>query len=161
MNCLARTTGCGSLEDRHRQPEGLSTSAAPVLGILLSLAGSSLDNVTRASLQLIGQAARGVYPFLTGPDPVGSVVPTRLEDRDCYRYSKLDPTLAGSSDCCYIFTVPTETAKISVLLSALPSGFFGTLFGVNYRLDPGQVGSTVIASTAFSIVTLAITELFP
>jgi malonate transporter len=37
------------------------------------------------------------------------------------------------------------------------------LFGVNYRLDSAQVGSAVIASTAFSIVTLAITitVLFP
>jgi malonate transporter len=46
---------------------------------------------------------------------------------------------------------------------AAPPGFFGILFGVNYRLDSAQVGSTVIASTAFSIVTLAITiaVLFP
>jgi predicted permease len=56
-----------------------------------------------------------------------------------------------------------EIAKVSILLAAAPSGFFGILFGVNYRLDSAQVGSTVIASTAFSIVTLAITiaVLFP
>jgi malonate transporter len=45
----------------------------------------------------------------------------------------------------------------------VPSGFFGILFAVNYRLDPGTSGSMVTASTVFSIVTMAIaiTVLFP
>jgi malonate transporter and related proteins len=62
-----------------------------------------------------------------------------------------------------VLPIPSEIAKVSILLAAAPSGFFGILFGVNYRLDSIQVGSTVIASTAFSIVTLAITiaVLFP
>jgi malonate transporter len=56
-----------------------------------------------------------------------------------------------------VFTLPisTETAKIAILLSAIPSGFFGILFAVNYRLNSASTGSMVIASTLFSIVTLA------
>jgi malonate transporter len=38
----------------------------------------------------------------------------------------------------------------------VPSGFFGILFAVNYRLDYATAGSMVIASTGFSIVTMAI-----
>jgi malonate transporter len=55
-----------------------------------------------------------------------------------------------------------EIARVFSLLAAAV-GFLGILFGVTYRLDSAQVGSTVIASTAFSIVTLAITiaVLFP
>jgi len=45
----------------------------------------------------------------------------------------------------------------------VPSGFFGILFAVNYRLDSATVGSMVTASTVSSIVTMAIAiaVLFP
>ncbi|WP_165511975.1 hypothetical protein [Rhizobium leguminosarum] len=54
-------------------------------------------------------------------------------------------------------------AKIAILISAMPSGFFGILFAVDYRLDSAATGSMVVASTLFSIVTLAtvIALLFP
>jgi malonate transporter len=38
----------------------------------------------------------------------------------------------------------------------VPSGFFGILFAVSYRLDSATIGSIVAASTGFSIVTMAI-----
>jgi len=41
-------------------------------------------------------------------------------------------------------------------MAAAPSGFFGILFAVSYRLDPGTAGSMALASTVFSIVTMAI-----
>jgi len=51
----------------------------------------------------------------------------------------------------------------AILLAALPSGFFGILFGVNYEVVSAEAGSIVIASTAASVVTLAIAivVLFP
>jgi malonate transporter len=129
---------------------------APVLGILLSLAGLSLDNATRASLQLIGQAAGGVALFLTGL--ILSAQSFRLDwqiGTATGTANLIQPLLAAAIVC--VFPVPTETAKISVLLSALPSGFFGILLAVNYRLDSAEAGSIVIASTVFSIATLAAT----
>jgi hypothetical protein len=39
---------------------------------------------------------------------------------------------------------------------ALVHRFFGILFAVNYRLDSATVGSMVIASSSFSIATMAI-----
>jgi len=57
----------------------------------------------------------------------------------------------------HVIPVPSEIAKVSILLSAVPSGFFGILFGVNYRLASVEAGSMVIASTVFSMATLAIT----
>jgi malonate transporter and related proteins len=63
----------------------------------------------------------------------------------------------------FLLPVSPEAAKTAVLLAALPSGFFGILFAVNYRLDSATAGSMVIASTIFSIVTMAIAiaVLFP
>jgi malonate transporter len=134
----------------------------PVLGILLSLAGLRLDNVTRASLQLIGQAAGGVALFLTGL--ILSAQSFRLDWKigaATGTANLIQPLLTAA--IVYFLPIPSETVRISVLLAALPSGFFGILLAVNYRVDSAEAGSMVIASTVFSIATLAITIgiLFP
>ena len=49
-----------------------------------------------------------------------------------------------------------ETAKVAILLAAVPSGFFGILFAVSYRLNSGTAGSMVLASTILSVVTMAV-----
>jgi malonate transporter len=62
-----------------------------------------------------------------------------------------------------VLPVSPQAAKTAILLSAVPSRFFGIVFAVNYRLGSATVGSMVIASTGFSIVTMAIAiaVLFP
>ena len=49
------------------------------------------------------------------------------------------------------------TTKLSVVMAALPSGFFGILFGTSYRRISDEANSTIIASTIFSALTLAVT----
>ena len=41
------------------------------------------------------------------------------------------------------------------MLSALPCGFFGILFGLRFGISSQVVGTTLIASTTFSALTLA------
>jgi malonate transporter len=67
----------------------------------------------------------------------------------------VSPVMAAA--IVHVFPVPSEIAKVSILLAAVPSGFFGILFAENYRVRSPEVGSMVIASTVFSIATLAIT----
>jgi malonate transporter and related proteins len=128
---------------------------APAVGILLSLSELHLGSVVDACLQLIGQTGAGVALFLTG----------LILSAQSFR---LDWNVAGATGMAnvvrpllaamivYILRVSPETAKVAVLLAAVPSGFFGILFAVNYRLDSATMGSMVIASTVFSIVTMAI-----
>jgi malonate transporter and related proteins len=40
-----------------------------------------------------------------------------------------------------------DTARAALLLCALPSGFFGILFGLRYGLESHVAGSTLIASS--------------
>src|SRR3546814_8584653 len=40
----------------------------------------------------------------------------------------------------FALPVPAEIAKVAILLAAVPSGFFGILFAVNYRLDSATAG---------------------
>jgi malonate transporter and related proteins len=135
---------------------------APALGILLSLSDLKLDAVAEACLMLIGHAAAGVALFLTGL--ILSAQSFQLDWRVVAATGVADiirPLLTAA--VVIILPVPADTAKTAVLLGAVPSGFFGILFAVNYRLDAATAGSMVIASTGFSIVTvaIAIALLFP
>ncbi|MBB4370477.1 malonate transporter [Bradyrhizobium sp. cir1] len=135
---------------------------APALGVVFSLSGLKLDPLVHACLVLIGSAAAGVALFLTGL--VLSAQSLRIDWRVIAATGAADilrPLLAVAT--VYGFHLGPDVAKTAILLAALPSGFFGILFAVNYRLDSGTVGSMVIASTGFSIVTLAIAiaTLFP
>jgi malonate transporter len=135
---------------------------APALGILVSLSGLQLGSVVEACLMLIGHAAPGVALFLTGL--ILSAQPFRLD------WKVVSATWIGdiirpllTAAVVFLLPVPTETAKVAILFAAVPSGFFGILFAVNYRLDSATVGSMVTASTVSSIVTMAIAiaVLFP
>jgi len=135
---------------------------APALGILLSLLGLKLGTVVGASFELIGQAAGGVALFLTGL--ILSAQPFRLDGKvvgATVIANIVQPLLVVA----IIHVIPIDPAigKMSILMAALPSGFFGILFGVNYRMASAEAGSMVIASTVFSMVTLAIViaVLFP
>ena len=128
---------------------------APALGILLSLSDLKLDALADACLSLIGSAAAGVALFLTGL--ILSAQSFRLDWKVVAATAASDvirPLLAVA--VVYFFPISSEAAKTAILLAAVPSGFFGILFAVNYRLDSATAGSMVIASTGFSIVTMAI-----
>ena len=117
---------------------------APALGILFALC-----------LMLIGRAAPGVALLLTGLVP--SAQPFRLDWKVTTATAVGDiarPLLTAA----LVFALPVslDTAKIAILMAAVPSGFFGILFAVSYRRDPGTTGSMVLASTVLSIATMAI-----
>ncbi|MDM0030129.1 AEC family transporter [Variovorax saccharolyticus] len=128
---------------------------APMLGILISLCGLQLGAVIEASLLLIGHASAGVALFLTGL--ILSAQAFRLNWRIVAATGMADiirPLVAAA--IVFLLPVPSEMAKVAILLAAVPSGFFGILFAVNYRLDSAITGSMVIASTVFSIATMAV-----
>ncbi|WP_128923469.1 AEC family transporter [Bradyrhizobium guangxiense] len=128
---------------------------APALGIALSLCDLNLDALVHACLALIGNAAAGVALFLTGL--VLSAQSLRLDWRVIVARGAADiirPLVAAA--IVYGLHLAPDAANRAILLAALPSGFFGILFAVNYRLDSATIGSMVIASTGFSVVTLAI-----
>jgi len=135
---------------------------APALGIVVSLSGLHLGAVLEACLVLIGHAAAGVALFLTGL--ILSAQSFRLDGKVVSATAMADiirPLLTAA--VVTMLPIAPETAKTAILLGAIPSGFFGILFAVNYRLDSATTGSMVLASTVFSIVTLAVTiaVLFP
>jgi malonate transporter len=51
-------------------------------------------------------------------------------------------------------------ARATILLAAVPSGFFGVLFGLRYGVESHEAGSTLIASSVLSAATLTAIILF-
>ncbi len=134
---------------------------APALGIVVSFSGVTIDPVAQASLTLIGHTAAGVALFLTGL--ILSAQPFHLDAKVISATAMADvirPLLTVA--IVKLVPVAPETAKAAILLAAIPSGFFGILFAVNYGKDSGTAGSMVLASTVFSAVTITavIGELF-
>lgn len=132
---------------------------APAIGILVSLCDWKLDAVAQMCLSLIGHAAAGVALFLTGL--VLSAQVFRLNWKIVAATGMADVIRPGlATAVAATLRLPPDVAKVAILLGAMPSGFFGILFAVNYRLDSTCAGSIVIASTLCSIVTLALAMSF-
>ena len=125
---------------------------APVLGLLLSLAGLSLPPALETTLSLVGQGASGAALFLTGL--VLSAQPVRLGPNVAFGVAMknvVQPALAG---LFAFWLLSGEEARIVVLLAAVPSGAFGVLFAVRSEAPSDLIGTTLIVSTVASAVTL-------
>jgi malonate transporter len=104
---------------------------------------------------LIGQAAGGVALFLTGLILSGQRIelgPNVLSGT--LLKNVVHPLLAVG----LILALPMDrdTARAALLLCALPSGFFGVLFGLRYDFESHVAGSTLIISSLASVVTLPV-----
>jgi len=120
------------------------------------------DNSTELVLCSPGRAAPGVSLSLTGL--VLSSQPFNLDWKVIAATGVGDilrPLLAVG--LVFALPAPSDTAKIAILLAAVPSCFFGILFAVSYRLHSRTTGSMVLASTLFRIATtsVVIAILFP
>ncbi len=127
----------------------------PIVGIVISLTGIPLPGLIATSLQVIGVSAGGVALFLTGlilssqklhltPNVLISVGLRNIV-HPLFTYGLV-----------LLFRLPEPSARAAILLTALPSGFFGILFGLRYGKQPSTAGSTLIVSTLLSVVTLTV-----
>jgi len=127
----------------------------PVLGIAFSLVGIPLPEALRRSFQLIGESAGGVGLFLTGL--ILSAQRIELSTNmlsGTFLKNIVHPLLAAG--LILMLPMDRDTARAVLLLCALPSGFFGILFGLRYGLESHVAGSTLIASSLASAATVAV-----
>jgi malonate transporter len=127
----------------------------PLLGIAFSLLGIPLSEALRRSFQLIGESAGGVGLFLTGL--ILSAQRIKLSGNmlsGTVLKNVVHPLLAAG--LILALPIDRDTARAVILLCALPSGFFGILFGLRYGLESHVAGSTLIASSLASAATVAV-----
>jgi malonate transporter and related proteins len=128
---------------------------APILGICFSLLAIPLPGFVRESFTLIGQGAGGVAAFITGL--ILSSQPIFLDSNvvSGTLLKNVAQPLAAAG-LVMLLPIQPDEARATILLVALPAGFFGVLFGLRYEIETRQAGSTLIVSSIFSAVTLGV-----
>jgi malonate transporter and related proteins len=127
---------------------------SPLLAVLFVLTGLGLPSLAAKSLTLMGEVAGGAALFLTGL--ILSAQRLRLGPSASIQTvaaNIVHPLLAAA--LAWLFAVSPLTAREAIVLSALPTGFFGILFGLRFGISSEVVGTTLIASTVLSALTLA------
>lgn len=128
---------------------------APLLAVILALLGIHMPPLVDKSLGVIGAATAGMGLFLTGL--ILSAQPIRITGNvvlGALLKNIIQPLVAYA--VVRMMHVPEPLAGQVVLLVAIPAGFFGLVFGANYGSRPAVAGSTLVASSVLSIVTLSI-----
>jgi predicted permease len=128
---------------------------APIIGVVLSLCDANLPPLLAASLSLIGVGAGGIALFLTGLILSsqrfmlnGNVISGTLLK------NLVHPLFAAALVAA--LAAPQLIAREAIILSAVPSGFFGILFGLRHGVVSLDAGSTLIASSVLSAATVPV-----
>ena len=127
---------------------------APVLGVLSVAADLHLPSYIDRSLTVLGNATAGSALFLTGL--VVSAQRFRLTwgvTSAVVAKNFLQPAL------CLIVArllgMSADATRSVVLITAIPCGFFGIVFGKNFDATPEVASSSLIASYVLGVFTLA------
>jgi malonate transporter and related proteins len=127
---------------------------APLLGLVFSLVGANFPSFIDRSLAVMGSASNGSALVLTGlvvsaqrfEIGAGALFAVFLKNA-------LQPAIALGA--CLLFHLPAEQTRYIVLISAIPCGFFGPVFGKSFGSSPQLASSGLIASYLIGIGTLA------
>jgi len=127
---------------------------APLAGLVFSCARLQVPSYASRSLAMIGSAAAGSALVLTG-----LVVSAQKFDLGSNTFvavflkNLLQPGLALGIAMLFHLSLP-QTRYVT-LLSAIPCGFFGIVFGKGYDVNPKLASSGLIESYVLGVVTLA------
>ena len=127
---------------------------APLAGLVFSCAGLQIPSYASRSLAMIGSAASGSALVLTG-----LVVSAQKFDLGSNTFvavflkNLLQPGLALGIAMLFHLSLP-QTRYVT-LISAIPCGFFGIVFGKGYGVNPKLASSGLIGSYVLGVVTLA------
>ena len=127
---------------------------APVLGVLASVAKFQMPIYLDKSLTILGGTTEGTALFVTGL--IASA--QRFNLNWSVGWALLGKNVIQPALClavALLLGLPLEQTRFVVLLSAIPSGFFGVLFGKGFDAAPEVASSSLIASTVLGIFTLA------
>jgi malonate transporter and related proteins len=126
---------------------------ALVAGLVVAFLGIHLNEVVSHALNLIGATAAGLACFVTAL--VLSAQPLRLDATvgvGVLIKNIILPLVAYA--IALALGMSGEIVREAILLTAIPAGFFGILFGLNYGVRSQTMGSTLTLSYLVSVITL-------
>jgi len=139
-----------SLLSAFKKPIVLS----PLLAVAAVVVGLPIPEFLHKSLAVMGEVAGGAGLFLTGLIvSAQSLTIDRNVSIQTGLANILHPVLVAG--LAWLFAVAPLAAREAIVLSALPVGFFGILFGLRFNVSSSTAGTTMIASTVLSAVTLS------
>jgi len=125
----------------------------PALGAAWSLLGIPLPQLAAVTLTTIGAITAGAALFLTG-----LVVSGQKIDFTANAYVSTFITIVVRPALAFAVILAAglsgPLARETLLLQAVPAGFFGILLGVAYHEKSPLAGTTVLFSTVLSAITL-------
>jgi malonate transporter and related proteins len=127
---------------------------APLLGLIVALAGLKLPSFADRSLAVMGSAAGGSALVLTGL--VVSAQRFEIGGNALIAVilkNALQPAVALGF--AILLHLSIEQTRYVTLISAIPCGFFGVVFGKNFNSSPTVASSGLIASYVIGVGTLA------
>ena len=128
---------------------------APLVGLVFSCAGLHLPSYMGASLAVLGSAASGSALVLTG-----LVVSSQKFEFGgntlfaVFLKNALQPALALG--IAMLLHLSLSQTRYVTLISAIPCGFFGLVFGKGFDSSPKLASSGLIASYVIGVPTLAV-----
>jgi len=127
---------------------------APVLGVVVAVVKFHAPVYVEKGLIILGAATEGTALFVTGL----IVSAQRFTLNWSVGRAVLAKNVIQPALCLAVvlpLAMPLEQTRYVVLLSAIPCGFFGILFGEGFDATPEVASSSLIASTLISIFTVA------
>jgi predicted permease len=127
---------------------------APVLGVLAVVIDLDLPTYADKSLTIFGSATAGTALFLTGL--VASAQRFNLNwsvGWSVFTKNFMQPALCLAA--ARLVSLRLEQTRYVVLISAIPCGFFGIVFGKGFSATPEVASSSLIASYVVGIFTIA------
>ena len=133
----------------------------PVLGLAWSLLGIPLPHLLQVTLTEIGSVTAGLALFLTGLVLSAQTIQFSGNARVSTLLTiVIRPVVAFIA--VRVAGLTGELAEETLLLLAIPAGFFGVLLGIGYGVRPPVAGATLLLLTVGSVVTLSvIIAIFP
>jgi malonate transporter len=127
----------------------------PMLGLAFALSGVQLPVIVGVALSPLVSATAGVGLFLTGLMVSAQTIRVKTNvTLGAVTKNLLQPFLVYG--LVRLFSISPAVGAQAVLLSAIPCGFFGLVFGASSGVRPTVAGSTLVISSLTSIVTLSI-----
>ena len=126
----------------------------PMLGLLVSLSGLELPSIVEIALLPITQTTGGIGLFLTGLIlSAQSLKPSWNAMTSLTVKNLLQPVTAFS--IAVLLQVPAHVGLQAMLLTAMPAGFFGLVYGITRGVKPQVAGVTLVLSSITSIASLS------
>ncbi len=127
----------------------------PMLGLIVALLGISLPTIVATALGPITAATAGIGLFLTGLMLSAQVIKIDADVTfGTVVKNIVQPLLVFG--LARLFHFPATIAGQAALLTAIPAGFFGLVFGASSGVRPPVAGATLLVSSISSVVTLSI-----